>query len=268
MKTIESLTKYQREKHERKVKTTLSLLRLLPLRSILSTNFTRFFHGIDYIFGDAQSPEHAGRDVRVTRVPSLYFCNTSTQIVRVTRVPSLYFCNTSTQIRRARSFECIPQKQADGPAVTAYLRDFLDAHATARDVAPSRTLSQQPFRDAKLFLCSNDDFQDAEKRLPPLVKGFDPPVLHIHGTSKPTCTKKAYRHLQTENPSYLEFLRCMFASNRMLFYGYSRSDSYVNDVRDQVMTMLEQGHRQREDALAPVLGCVPMRSFVAFFCNT
>lgn len=46
----------------------------------------------------------------------------------------------------------------------------------------------------------------------------------------------------------------MFASNRMLFYGYSRSDSYVNDVRDQVMTMLEQGHRQREDALAPVLG--------------
>ena len=223
MKTIESLTKYQREKHERKVKTTLSLLRLLPLRSILSTNFTRFFHGIDYIFGDAQSPEHAGRDVRVTRVPSLYFCN------------------TSTQIRRARSFECIPQKQADGPAVTAYLRDFLDAHATARDVAPSRTLSQQPFRDAKLFLCSNDDFQDAEKRLPPLVKGFDPPVLHIHGTSKPTCTKKAYRHLQTENPSYLEFLRCMFASNRMLFYGYSRSDSYVNDVRDQVMTMLEQG---------------------------
>ena len=32
------------------MKTTLSLLRLLPLRSILSTNFTRFFHGIDFIF--------------------------------------------------------------------------------------------------------------------------------------------------------------------------------------------------------------------------
>lgn len=156
LETIESLTKYQREKHERKVKTTLSLLRLLPLRSILSTNFTRFFHGIDYIFGGDQSPEHAAA------------------------------------LRRARSFECIPQKQSDGPAVTAYLRDFLDAHAAGCDVAPSRTLSQQPFRDAKLFLCSNDDFQDAEKRLPPLVKGFDPPVLHIHGNSKPTCTKKAY----------------------------------------------------------------------------
>lgn len=48
----------------------------------------------------------------------------------------------------------------------------------------------------------------------------------------------------------------MFACNRVLFYGYSRSDSYVNDVRDQVMTMLEQGDRKNEDALAPLLGYV------------
>ncbi len=40
----------------------------------------------------------------------------------------------------------------------------------------------------------------------------------------------------------------------MLFYGYSRSDSYMNDLRDEVMTMLEHGHRPDEDAPAPVLG--------------
>ena len=152
LRTIEHLTKYQREKHERKVKTTLSLLRLLPFRSILSTNFTRFFHGIDYIF---RAPEPKSE----------------------TDIPSKPLRRTRTRVEK---FECVMPKQAQAPAVTAYLREFIDLQVG--DASISRTLAQQPFRDAKLFLCSNDDFQDAEKRMPPLVKGFDPPVLHIHGT--------------------------------------------------------------------------------------
>ncbi len=222
LKTIENLTKYQREKHERKVKTTLSLLRLLPLRSILSTNFTRFFHGIDYIFRSPESKFEAEHSL-LTRTRT-----------------------------RVKMFESVMPKHAAAPAVTAYLREFIDVGVADSSVA--RSLSQQPLRDAKLFLCANDDFQDAEKCMPPLVKGFDPPVLHIHGTSNPTCTRKGYRRLQTDNPSYLEFLRCMFASSRVLFYGYSRSDSYMNDLRDEVMTMLEHGHRPGEDTVAPVLG--------------
>jgi hypothetical protein len=200
------------------VKTTLSLLRLLPFRSILSTNFTRFFHGIDYIFRSDRGgcTEEEGKQT----------------------------------LRRVKTFEMVTPKLADVPPSTAYLRDFLDLNDGA---SVARTISLAPFRDAKLFLCANDDFQDAEKRMPPLVKGLDPPVLHIHGTSRPICTKAHYRRLQNDNPGYMEFMRCMFASNRVLFYGYSRSDTYVNELTGSVMTMLEQGQRSREDAVAPVL---------------
>jgi hypothetical protein len=217
LNTVAKLTMYQREKHERKVKTTLSLLRLLPFRSILSTNFTRFFPGIDYVL-------RADEDTSVT------------------------------QCRRVKSFECVTPQLADAPAATAYLRDFLESKAQSGGSLFARTLSQQLFRDAKLFLCANDDSQDAEKRMPALINGLDPPVLHIHGTTRPVCTRKGYRLLQTENSSYMEFMRCVFASSRILFYGYSRSDSYINDLRDQVMTILESGHRPREDTHAPVLG--------------
>ena len=198
------------------MKTTLSLLRLLPFRSILSTNFTRFFPGIDYVLRTADDP-------------------------------------SVTECRRVKSFERVTPQLAEQPAATAYLRDFLEFTAEAGG-SSARTLSQQLFRDAKLFFCANDDSCDAEKRMPVLVKGFDPPVLHIHGTTRPVCTRKGYRLLQTENSSFMEFMRCVFASSRVLFYGYSSSDSYLNDLRDQVMTMLEAGQRPREDTPAPVLG--------------
>jgi len=113
LNTVSKLTLYQRERHERKMKTTLSLLRLLPFRSILSTNFTRFFPGIDYVLRTANDP-------------------------------------SVTECRRVKSFERVTPHLAEQPAATAYLRDFLEFTAEAGG-SSARTLSQQRFGDAKLF---------------------------------------------------------------------------------------------------------------------
>ena len=61
-KLFDSLS-YVPSKHERKMKRCFALLRLLPFRSILTTNFTRAFKGVDFSLVPGDSEEKGSRHI-------------------------------------------------------------------------------------------------------------------------------------------------------------------------------------------------------------
>jgi hypothetical protein len=102
-----------------------------------------------------------------------------------------------------------------------------------------------------LLECAFDRADDAHKPLPALRADFDTPVLHVHGTVQPVSTRGSYRKLLYKTPEYLPFLRALTATSRFLFFGYSLSDAYFNELRSEVFAMLASGALSKE---SPRLG--------------
>ncbi|MBW2456372.1 MAG: SIR2 family protein [Deltaproteobacteria bacterium] len=75
--------------------------------------------------------------------------------------------------------------------------------------------------------------------------GEGPPVVKLHGCvckdpSSIVLTRRDYRERLYMGSAYATFLRTVFATNTLLFLGCSFSDPYLNELRSEVLAMLEQ----------------------------
>lgn len=75
--------------------------------------------------------------------------------------------------------------------------------------------------------------------------GKGPPVVKLHGDvlSDPqtiVLTRRDYRDRLYGKSAYATFLRAVFASNTMLFLGCSFNDPYLNELRSEILALLDQ----------------------------
>lgn len=75
--------------------------------------------------------------------------------------------------------------------------------------------------------------------------GSGPPVVKLHGdvlTDPETIvlTRRDYRDRLYGKSAYATFLRAVFASNTMLFMGCSFNDPYLNELRSEILALLDQ----------------------------
>lgn len=71
------------------------------------------------------------------------------------------------------------------------------------------------------------------------------PVVKLHGEVGPkgdtvVFTQRGYRERLYDSPAYMTFLRSLFATNTVLFLGVSFTDAYLNELRSEVLAMLDQ----------------------------
>jgi hypothetical protein len=71
------------------------------------------------------------------------------------------------------------------------------------------------------------------------------PVVKLHGEVGPkgdavVFTQRDYRDRLYSSPAYMTFLRSLFATNTILFLGVSFTDAYLNELRSEVLAMLDQ----------------------------
>ncbi len=83
--------------------------------------------------------------------------------------------------------------------------------------------------------------------------GKGPSVVKLHGDalSDPesiVLTRRDYRARLYGESAYATFLRAVFASNTMLFLGCSFNDPYLNELRSEILALLDQ--RDVDDPLA------------------
>ena len=70
------------------------------------------------------------------------------------------------------------------------------------------------------------------------------PLLKLHGDLKSpdtiVLTRRDYRRLLYEQPDYLNFLRAYLMSHAVLYLGFSFTDAYLNELRSEILTRLDQ----------------------------
>jgi hypothetical protein len=75
-------------------------------------------------------------------------------------------------------------------------------------------------------------------------RGKGAPVVKLHGcVTKPdtvVLTRRDYRRRLYSDPAYATFLRSVFAGNTLLFLGCSFNDPYLNELRSEVLSLLDQ----------------------------
>ena len=82
------------------------------------------------------------------------------------------------------------------------------------------------------------------------------PLLKVHGDlDKPetiVLTRRDYRRLLYENPNYLNFLRAYLVSHTVLYIGFSFTDAYLNELRSELLTRLDQSESSEPVAYAVI----------------
>ena len=71
------------------------------------------------------------------------------------------------------------------------------------------------------------------------------PVVKLHGEVGPlgdsvVFTQRDYRERLYSSPAYMTFLRSLFATSTVLFLGVSFTDAYLNELRSEVLAMIDQ----------------------------
>lgn len=82
------------------------------------------------------------------------------------------------------------------------------------------------------------------------------PVIKLHGEVGPVgdavvFTQRDYRERLYSSPAYMTFLRSLFATNTVLYIGVSFTDAYLNELRSEVLAMLD--HDSDDDPVAYAL---------------
>lgn len=82
------------------------------------------------------------------------------------------------------------------------------------------------------------------------------PVVKIHGdVRKPdtvVLTRRDYRRLLYRDPYYREFLRAVLVHHTVLYLGFSFTDAYLNELRSEILALLDYDITQRPVAYAVV----------------
>jgi CheY-like chemotaxis protein len=81
------------------------------------------------------------------------------------------------------------------------------------------------------------------------------PIMKLHGEVGPVgdevvFTQRDYRERLYTSPAYMTFLRSLFATNTVLYLGVSFTDAYLNELRSEVLAMLDQRHDDEPVAYA------------------
>jgi hypothetical protein len=96
----------------------------------------------------------------------------------------------------------------------------------------------------------NRRFWDEEAPGPSVVKlhgdlGSDPPKRVVF-------TRRDYRERLYGDPAYTTFLRSVFATTAVLYLGFSFTDAYLNELRSEILALLEHQGGDRPIAYAVV----------------
>lgn len=97
----------------------------------------------------------------------------------------------------------------------------------------------------------NERFWDDDRRGPRVVK------LHGDILAKPAArrlvfSRADYRERLYGNPAYRTFLRAVLATSTVLYLGFSFTDAYLNELRSEILALLEHGHTDEPIAYAIV----------------
>jgi CheY-like chemotaxis protein len=174
----------------------------------------------------------------------------------------------------ARDLEAAAQvlQVAMGPAFDPALAEVLVERGHPERIAERRQLlAGIPF-DAILttnfdhFLAGEVPGPDAYQRIlrEPARRWWEPrywegdegaPVLKLHGEVGPVgddvvFTQRDYRERLYGSPAYMTFLRSLFATSTVLFLGVSFTDAYLNELRSEVLAMLDHRSDDRPVAYA------------------
>jgi hypothetical protein len=174
--------------------------------------------------------------------------------------------------RAARDLEAAAQvlQVAMGPEFDPALAEVLVERGHPERIAERRQLlAGIPF-DAILttnfdhFLVGEVPGPDAYRRIlrDPAHRWWEPrywqgeqgaPVLKLHGEVGPVgddvvFTQRDYRERLYGSPAYMTFLRSLFATSTVLFLGVSFTDAYLNELRSEVLAMLD--HRDGDQPVA------------------
>ncbi|HEY5895732.1 MAG TPA: SIR2 family protein [Chthoniobacterales bacterium] len=88
------------------------------------------------------------------------------------------------------------------------------------------------------------------------------PLLKLHGDlDKPqtiVLSRRDYRRLLYENPHYLNFLRAYLVSHTVLYLGFSFTDAYLNELRSELLTRLDQREGSEPVAYAVINDISPL----------
>jgi CheY-like chemotaxis protein len=79
------------------------------------------------------------------------------------------------------------------------------------------------------------------------------PIMKLHGEVGPVgdevvFTQRDYRERLYTSPAYMTFLRSLFATNTLLYLGVSFTDAYLNELRSEVLAMLD--HHEGDEPVA------------------
>ena len=74
-------------------------------------------------------------------------------------------------------------------------------------------------------------------------RGAEVIKLHgdIDGKDGAVITRRDYRRLLYTNPGYVTFLRSVMSTSTVLYLGFSFGDAYLNELRSEVLSLLEHG---------------------------
>ena len=101
-----------------------------------------------------------------------------------------------------------------------------------------------PGRDAYLKVLRSESSQWTDDRFwRGVPKGAD--VVKLHGDvarkadAQIVFSRQDYRKLLHGNPAYLTFLRSVFATRTVFYFGFSFTDAYLDELRSEILALLE-----------------------------
>ena len=80
-------------------------------------------------------------------------------------------------------------------------------------------------------------------------------TLKLHGDvakREIVLTRRDYRRQLYSDPAYITFLRTMIATTTVLYMGFSFEDAYLNELRSEILALLDQGNESTPVAYAIV----------------
>ena len=85
-------------------------------------------------------------------------------------------------------------------------------------------------------------------------------TLKLHGDVEKreiVLTRRDYRRQLYSDPAYITFLRTMIATTTVLYMGFSFEDAYLNELRSEILALLDQGDDSTPVAYA-IVNDVPL----------
>jgi len=103
---------------------------------------------------------------------------------------------------------------------------------------------------AAILRSKESEFQRLERLALEPIFNDDPhssvPTVQLHGSvrddkSTLVCTREGYRRLLHGSAQYSTFVRTLLATYTVLYIGFSFTDSYINELRSEIMSLFQKG---------------------------